>query len=532
AVIVCKRGPRGCIVFPDRIPDALEDGLVAAGLDVEVYNVLGAGDAFLAGFLSGYLRDEPHEVSARLANACGALAVSRLLCSPAFPTRAELDHYLAYGSSHRALREDSRLNHLHWATTRRDIPKTLRVLAMEGRSELRQLALRRSIPVERLARLDALAVDAVARVAAGRGGFGVLLDGTHGATALRDAERAKLWLAQPVERPASRPLEFEAASLAAHLEPWPAALTVKCLCLYHPDDRAELRAAQERNLLRLAAACRALQRELLLEIAAGGHGELEESTTARVLSRLYELGIRPDWWALGSIVRKGARIDGTSAHRGAGAGPRDGGAVGRGGRRAPEAVRRSLGDIRARQRGRARRSAVRRPRRAADAAGSQRAGHGPRRCGLCQGFEPAPHDGVHDVDRTGRDEPRHGGGGGPRQSASGAAVARRRVCDPSSRSGPAAGRGLRRRPGYGERLPAAAVALLRPDHTPRAAGGRLQSSDADLDRPGHVRPRDARLVPGRAGRSVRVAAESLRGAGMDTTAPAAGPRGARAGRAG
>src|SRR5205823_3537201 len=80
--------------------------------------------------------------------------------------------------------------------------------------------------------------------------------------------------------------------------PTTVALTVKCLCLYHPDDRAELRGAQERNLLRLAAACRAQQRELLLEIAAGGLGELEESTTARVLSRLYELGIRPDWWGL------------------------------------------------------------------------------------------------------------------------------------------------------------------------------------------------------------------------------------------
>src|SRR5207302_2025144 len=88
---------------------------------------------------------------------------------------------------------------------------------------LGQLALRGSVPVERLARLEALAVDAVARVAAGRGGFGVLLDGTHGAAALRDAERAKLWLAQPVERPASRPLEFEAASLAGRLEPQPGA---------------------------------------------------------------------------------------------------------------------------------------------------------------------------------------------------------------------------------------------------------------------------------------------------------------------
>src|SRR4029077_4599988 len=125
AVIVCKRGARGCVVFPDEIPTDLEAELVAAGLDIEIYNVLGAGDAFLAGFLSGYLRGEPHEVSARLANACGALAVSRLLSSPGCPARAELDHDLAHGSAHRAVREYSRLNHLHWATTRRGIPPML-----------------------------------------------------------------------------------------------------------------------------------------------------------------------------------------------------------------------------------------------------------------------------------------------------------------------------------------------------------------------------------------------------------------------
>src|SRR5262249_39822587 len=65
AVIVCKRGARGCVVFEGPIPDALEDGLVARGNEVEIYNVLGAGDAFLSGFLRGYLRDEPHAVSAR-----------------------------------------------------------------------------------------------------------------------------------------------------------------------------------------------------------------------------------------------------------------------------------------------------------------------------------------------------------------------------------------------------------------------------------------------------------------------------------
>src|SRR3984893_4589475 len=140
AVIVCKRGASGCIVFAGRIPHVLEDGLVAAGMDVEVYNVLAAGDALLAGVLRGYLRDQPHEVSARFANACGALAVSRLLCSSEFPTLTELNHYLTNGSAHHALREDSRLNHLHWATTRRGGPPHLLASAVDPGEQLGPLA--------------------------------------------------------------------------------------------------------------------------------------------------------------------------------------------------------------------------------------------------------------------------------------------------------------------------------------------------------------------------------------------------------
>ena len=45
---MCKRGPMGCVVFPDAIPASLEDGIKGPGFPVEVYNVLGAGDAFMA----------------------------------------------------------------------------------------------------------------------------------------------------------------------------------------------------------------------------------------------------------------------------------------------------------------------------------------------------------------------------------------------------------------------------------------------------------------------------------------------------
>lgn len=284
AVIICKRGGHGCIVFDGPIADTLEAGRVVPGLEVEVYNVLGAGDAFLAGFLYGYLRDAPHETSARFANACGALAVSRLLCSSEYPTLAELEHLLAHGSAHRALRQDARLGHLHWATTRVRGPSSLRALALGSRAPQR---------------LASLVIDAAARVAAGREGFGVVLSGDPAAAAMRQTGGSQLWVARSVERTHSLPLEFEGGpSVAVQLIEWPVGITVACECRYRADDPHELRDAQERELLRLATACRAQRRELLLGISVGEGGESHDDAVARALSRLYELGIRPDWWAL------------------------------------------------------------------------------------------------------------------------------------------------------------------------------------------------------------------------------------------
>ncbi len=98
ALIVLKRGPMGCVVFPGAIPASIEDGIVGRGFPIEVYNVLGAGDAFMSGFLRGWLRDEPLADCATWANACGAFAVSRLLCSPEYPTGPELQYFLKHGS--------------------------------------------------------------------------------------------------------------------------------------------------------------------------------------------------------------------------------------------------------------------------------------------------------------------------------------------------------------------------------------------------------------------------------------------------
>ena len=299
ATIVLKRGAMGCIVYDGEIGENLDDGIVGRGFPIEIYNVLGAGDAFMSGFLCGWLRGEGLATCATWANACGAFAVSRLLCAPEYPTWAELSHFLTHGSQFSALRKDPMLSQLHWATTRRPQAETLMALAIDHRSQLEELADRLAAPRERLQGFKVLAVQAAARVANGRPGYGVLLDSTYGSPALFAARQQNLWIGRPVEKPGSRPLAFDAmADLGSHLVEWPVTHTVKCLCFYRTDDSAELRAAQDARLLCVFDASRTTGRELMIEIIAGKHGPLQDATVASVVAHIYGLGVYPDWWKL------------------------------------------------------------------------------------------------------------------------------------------------------------------------------------------------------------------------------------------
>jgi 5-dehydro-2-deoxygluconokinase len=299
ATIVLKRGPMGCVVYTGAMPARIEDGIVGKGFPVEVYNVLGAGDAFMSGFLRGWLRDEPAGTCATWANACGAFAVSRLLCSPEYPTWEELRYFLEHGASERALRKDAVINHIHFATTRRQQPRTLTALAMDHRVQLEAIADRVGAPRSRINALKVLAVKAAAEVAGGKPGYGVLLDETYGREALFAAAKLPFWIGRPVEQPGSRPLRFEfAQDIGARLAEWPVTHTVKCLAFFHPDDDEALRREQTEKLAGLHDAARRNGLELLVEIVASKHGGLADDTTARVLDMLYAAGIKPDWWKL------------------------------------------------------------------------------------------------------------------------------------------------------------------------------------------------------------------------------------------
>jgi 5-dehydro-2-deoxygluconokinase len=88
---VVKQGPKGVLA---------SDGTVTAEVPpvpVEVLNGLGAGDAFGGALCHGLLAGWDIERVMRFANAAGAIVASRLACSDAMPTAAEVDALLAEG---------------------------------------------------------------------------------------------------------------------------------------------------------------------------------------------------------------------------------------------------------------------------------------------------------------------------------------------------------------------------------------------------------------------------------------------------
>jgi 5-dehydro-2-deoxygluconokinase len=309
ALIVMKRGPMGCVAYPGAIPPRLDDGVTGPGFPVEVFNVLGAGDAFMAGLLRGWVRDEPLPQALRYANACGAIVVSRHGCAPAMPSWDELNHFLHHGSPSARLREDPVLEQLHHASTRTRRWPTLAVLAFDHRSQLEELAQRHQLPPARIAQfkqLVALAAEegysAACRAAPRARDVplpGVIIDERHGSDALARLSGRGWWIGRPVERPGSRPLAFEAGEhIGLALRGWPAEHVAKCLVAHHPDDDGALAAEQLQSLLTLAQACRGTGHELLVEVIPPSEMSSDSHTLARALQQIYACGVYPDWWKL------------------------------------------------------------------------------------------------------------------------------------------------------------------------------------------------------------------------------------------
>lgn len=297
ATLVCKRGPMGAVAFTGAVPDTLDEGQTGPGFPIEVFNVLGAGDGFMSGLLKGWLDGEPWPTALKYANACGAFAVSRHGCAPAYPSWTELQFFLNRGVVTKALRKDQPLEQIHWSTNRKGDWSAMRVFAFDHRMQLESLP---GATPDSIGAFKDLCLDAALQVAGGKPGHGILCDSRVGRQALYRAAGTGLWIGRPVEWPGSRPLtlEPEIGPDFGGLSEWPLDHVVKVLCFCHPADTDAMKAAQEATVTRLYHAARRNRLEFLLEVIPSRAGPVDDTTTAQVIQRFYDIGIFPDWWKL------------------------------------------------------------------------------------------------------------------------------------------------------------------------------------------------------------------------------------------
>lgn len=310
ATIVLKRGSLGCSIFDAKIPTSIDKGTSVKGVQVEVLNTLGAGDAFLSGFLHAWLGGSDWESCARYGNACGALVVSRHSCTPAMPTKVELEDFLERSDHVPRPDKDARIDYLHRSTTRRPAPEQLFVLAFDHRRQLEELVASHEPATPKIATFKSLVCEAVLRVAESEGdaaSLGIIVDERYGESVLAKMTAKNWWIGRPVEIPGSRPVEFDPRNnIGLPMLTWPASHIAKCLVFYHPADDLQMRLQQEERVRQLYADCAALNRDLLLEIIASSNGhECDDSTVANVMRRFYNLDVYPTWWKLAAQSSEG-----------------------------------------------------------------------------------------------------------------------------------------------------------------------------------------------------------------------------------
>jgi 5-dehydro-2-deoxygluconokinase len=312
ATLVVKRGSLGCCVIEGDIPANINDAPTYKGENVEVLNVLGAGDAFLSGLMASLLQGKTWAESTQVANACGAIVVSRHACSAAMPTPAELSHWFS-GTRNPKVDADQQLAHLHRVTAARPDWNELCVMAFDHRSQFLDMVREVGVSESRIPALKKLLVKAAEQVERShqlQGHAGVLIDGSaYGADALASATGRGWWVGRPVELPGSRPLRFDGTrSIGSALIHWPTEQVVKCLVHYHPDDAFELRLEQEQKVLELWEATRESGNELLLEIicpAAMTPAGTQDAAVLRSIKRFYNIGVKPEWWKIAPMQVQG-----------------------------------------------------------------------------------------------------------------------------------------------------------------------------------------------------------------------------------
>ena len=304
ATVVLKRGEKGCEVFEP----GSQRSRTARPFPIKVLNILGAGDAFAAGFLRGWLHGETLETCALWGNANGALTVTRHGCAPSMASFEELQYLIENFDSDPNILTNSRLLRLHQRTILgkpRNYP--LQVLAFDHRTQFEDSCKQHNQPTSRITEFKSLVFEGFKKVATERPDLplALLVDPQYGADILQDSAYASYSVGAPIEQAGSYPVKWLCGEeLHEHLLSRPSEWFIKVLWHYHTDLPAAEKERQLIQLKRLEEICQLLDRRLMLELILPAHLSQDGSAMAAAIDEVYEAQITPFWWKIMALDTK------------------------------------------------------------------------------------------------------------------------------------------------------------------------------------------------------------------------------------
>ena len=313
ATVVLKRGAEGCEVFSPESSTPIS----ARSFPIEVLNILGAGDAFMSGFLRGWLRNENLETCALYGNACGALVVTRHGCSPASPSFAEIEYFISNFDNFPNLAQHphqtfwSKMNQLHLRTElrqpqnpERPVREELLILAYDHRTQFEDSCRENDLPLDLISTFKEQVYKGFQKVheANKNKGLAILIDPEYGQTILNNSADADYVIGVPIEKAGAFPLSWlKDGSLYQQLLERPAGWFVKVLWHFHTQMSPEEKEVQLSQLRKLNEVCTALKRKLMIELIIPEDFPETGSSLGETMSEVYQAGISPFWWKITAL---------------------------------------------------------------------------------------------------------------------------------------------------------------------------------------------------------------------------------------
>ncbi|MCH2303580.1 MAG: PfkB family carbohydrate kinase, partial [SAR324 cluster bacterium] len=298
AVVVLKRGEKGCEVYPAKS----ETPVSARPFPIEVLNILGAGDAFASGFLRGWLRGESLQTCALWGNANGALTVTRHGCSPSMASFEELQYFIKNFDQDPNILESPKLLQLHQRTVMGQPRKhPMLVLAFDHRSQFQETCQKLDLSEEKIPEFKELVFEGFRQVEAKHSEqpLAILVDPQYGSKILEESAYEAFKIGVPIEKAGIFPTEWLCEEdLYQHLQARPSEWFVKLLWKFHPDLDESAKKTQMNQLKRLDAVCRELDRRLMLELILPEGMNQQGECLAQSMAEVYQAQVYPFWWKI------------------------------------------------------------------------------------------------------------------------------------------------------------------------------------------------------------------------------------------